>query len=121
VDFRDEMFDAVQLWHVLEHLSRERGNTALREIHRILKPYGQLDIEVPDMDQIAQAWVSGDYSKVELQQWIYGEDLGDGADYHRYGWDAQTLQDELVAEGFRITHAPETGLAIRFICERVAI
>lgn len=121
VDFRDEMFDAVQLWHVLEHLSYDRGMSALRELRRILVPHGRLDIEVPDMDRIVEAWVSEEHSRDDLQQWIYGEDIGDAADYHRYGWTADSLADALRETGFGILEMPDTGLAVRYIAERLEV
>lgn len=43
--YDDEQFDAVVLYHVLEHL--EDPLSELREIHRILKPGGIILIEVP--------------------------------------------------------------------------
>ena len=42
----DASFDAVTLWHVLEHLPEPR--TQLAQIHRLLRPGGQLVIEVPN-------------------------------------------------------------------------
>ena len=41
-------FDAIIMYHVLEHVYSPR--TFLREIHRILKPKGILIIEVPNID-----------------------------------------------------------------------
>lgn len=118
VDFRDEMFDAIQLWHVLEHLDMVGGHAALAELHRVLVPGGILDIEVPDMDRIAGAWVDGSQDRAGLQQWIYGEDIGDAADYHRYGWTGQSLADALRATDFEIVDSPDTGLAVRYICAK---
>lgn len=119
--FHDEMFHEVRLHHVLEHMSRDRGMMALREIHRILKPEGALDIEVPDMNRIANAWVAGDHAEEDLQQWIYGEDIGghgNAADFHRYGWSERALREAVAEVGFTVVGNPATGLAVRLICEK---
>jgi SAM-dependent methyltransferase len=44
--FADQRFDAVTLWHVLEHTPDPLA--VLREVSRILKPTGLLYIEVPN-------------------------------------------------------------------------
>lgn len=115
--FRPGTFDEVRLHHVLEHMGRDRGLMALREIHRILVPDGQLDIEVPDMGRIVDAWHSKQHTEQDLQQWIYGEDLGHAADFHRYGWSEEALYEAL-EPWFEIIEKPDTGLAVRFVCRR---
>jgi SAM-dependent methyltransferase len=121
VDFRDDTFDVIQAWHVLEHLPRHRGNSALREFFRVLKPGGLLDIEVPDMVRVCTAWLTGELNDDEFAQWAYGEDIGDKgnpADFHRYGWNEVSLQKELIAESYEIVEQPDTGLACRFIARK---
>lgn len=119
IDFRDSMFDEVRLHHVLEHLTFDRGRVALGEIHRVLKPGGILDIEVPDMDRIIEAWKMGRHQPADLQQWIYGEQLPhhEPGDSHRYGYSGPVLKSCLQDAGFRIVEEPETGLAVRYRAE----
>lgn len=45
--FPDDHFEAVTMWHVLEHLYDPAQ--ALREVHRILKPGGTLLLELPNL------------------------------------------------------------------------
>ena len=45
--FPEAAFDAVYLWHVLEHLPETR--TALSDVRRILRPEGMLVIAVPNL------------------------------------------------------------------------
>jgi SAM-dependent methyltransferase len=54
--FQDESFDAIVLWHVLEHLNGLSEN--LTSIQRILKPGGMLFLEVPNFSSW-QAVLSG--------------------------------------------------------------
>jgi predicted SAM-dependent methyltransferase len=121
VDFRDGMFDAIQAWHVLEHLPRERGNAALREFHRVLRLGGVLDIEVPDMVRVVAAWLDDELDDEGFAQWAYGEDIGDPADYHRWPWTRNTLVAEVQAAGFKILEAPESGYAVHLICEALEV
>lgn len=57
--YPDDFFDAVILWHVLEHLPHP--DQSLAEIRRILKPGGRLILAVPNFGscqsrRAAQAW-----------------------------------------------------------------
>jgi ubiquinone/menaquinone biosynthesis C-methylase UbiE len=119
-DFRNEMFDAVQLWHVLEHLSYDDANDALAEVFRILKPLGVLDVEVPDVARVVDAWLAGQLDDDGFQQWIYGEQLPrhEPGDSHRWGWWEPTLRAALHVAGFQVGEREETGLALRFIATK---
>jgi SAM-dependent methyltransferase len=54
--YADDSFDAVVLWHALEHLSDP--SAALRRAHQILRPGGLLVIAVPNFESV-QARVGG--------------------------------------------------------------
>jgi 2-polyprenyl-3-methyl-5-hydroxy-6-metoxy-1,4-benzoquinol methylase len=56
-DFADATFDAVVLSHVIEHVPDPEG--VLREIHRILKPGGQIRMLTPN----AAAWGHGHFGR----------------------------------------------------------
>lgn len=117
VDFRDGMFDEVVLHHVLEHLPRDGGEAALREVRRILKPTGTLDIATPDAFEVARQWVAGDIDEDDYQQWTYGEQLPYHApgDSHRYGWTAISLAMALAVAGFDDIDDRSGGLECRFV------
>lgn len=113
--FDDDTFDEIRCHHVLEHMIRDKSRIAVAALFRVLKPGGLFDVEVPDMTKIAQAWVEKKYTHAELQQWIYGEDLGGDYDGHRQALDRGDLSEILVEAGFHIVEEPETGLATRFV------
>lgn len=49
--FKDEFFDAITCFHVLEHI--EKPVPALEKAMRLLKPKGTLVVEVPNIDSFA--------------------------------------------------------------------
>ena len=55
-EFEDEKFDAIVIWHVLEHLPDPRK--AVKEMQRILRPGGKLFVAVPNFGSV-QARVFG--------------------------------------------------------------
>jgi SAM-dependent methyltransferase len=118
---QDAAFDEVKLHHVLEHMTREQATHSLRAIHRILKPDGVLDIEVPDLNRVCRAWVEGELDLDGLNQWLYGEQLGEEADLHRFGWTAESLRLKLQAEGFDVPGAEDTGHAVRFRARKIEV
>jgi predicted SAM-dependent methyltransferase len=120
VDFRNEMFDAVRLNHVLEHLDYAQAVRALEEAFRVLKPLGELDIEVPDLDRVVGAWLAGELDDDGFQQWVYGEQLKnhEPGDSHRFGWWEKPLRWELTQAGFEVGDREDTGLALRFIARK---
>ena len=114
----DEHFDEVRLHHVLEHMTHNQTTIALAAIFRVLKYGGTLDVECPDMTRIAEAWLDPHYTHEELQQWLYGEDLGGEFDIHRQAIDAESLRTFVEGAGFKIDDQPETGLAVRYIARK---
>jgi SAM-dependent methyltransferase len=49
--WEDNSVDEVNICHALEHVSWEDAQKTLREIYRVLKPGGDVEIEVPDMEK----------------------------------------------------------------------
>lgn len=115
-NFREDTFDEIRAHHVLEHLDGPSGQASLFGFHRILKPGGVLDIEVPDIGRVVDAWHEGEHTPQDLQQWIYGEQLTnhEAGDSHRYGYDEYILREALQLAGFDVPAREETGLAVRF-------
>jgi len=54
----DATVDVVYHSHVLEHFTREGGVTFLTECFRVLRPGGLLRIAVPDLENIARAYIA---------------------------------------------------------------
>jgi SAM-dependent methyltransferase len=118
----DESYDLVFASHVLEHIPWYRAVTALREIHRILKPQGEFEIYVPDFSFIVQCYTEqccGDDWRVfnEAGGWMtwvngrlftYGEDAVELKSdirpllqtHHKAAYDEPYLMARLLDAGF---------------------
>lgn len=118
--FRDETFHEIRLHHVLEHLPPGEAMLALMELHRILKPAGVLDIEVPDVLRVATAFANGELDHAGYSQWTLGEQLENHqpSDSHRSAWTETVLRDALGATRFVVGPREESGLALRFVARK---
>jgi len=52
----ENLFDRVYISHMLQYLPWYRAVTALRDVHRVLRPGGELEIYVPDFDALIQSY-----------------------------------------------------------------
>ncbi|MFO1478343.1 MAG: class I SAM-dependent methyltransferase [Verrucomicrobiota bacterium] len=64
LNFPAESFDAITLWHVLEHLSDPRS--LIEEARRILRPGGVLMIGVPDFGGWEARWTEGKWFHLDV-------------------------------------------------------
>ncbi|MFH1826209.1 MAG: class I SAM-dependent methyltransferase [bacterium] len=85
-NFPSDNFDAVTLFHVLEHLPEPA--LILKEVHRILKNHGLLIIQLPNID----SW----QFKIFKQRWF-----GLQIPYHLYHFSPETLKQLLKKAGFK--------------------
>jgi len=52
----EDTYDSIYLSHVLEHIEWYKTLKTLRELYRILKVGGRIEIHVPDIDKIIKAY-----------------------------------------------------------------
>jgi len=113
--FADESIETIEACHLFEHLPLHEALAALGEWARVLRPGGELLLEMPDFDacirllgasQDAQGY---DLAMLGVFGWPPGvEAHGDGW-AHRWGWSPVTLAIELGQRGFgHIEHLPVT-------------
>jgi predicted SAM-dependent methyltransferase len=57
IPFPNNSFDAVYHSHVLEHFSRQQGETLIKECTRVLKPKGILRVAIPDLEKIVREYL----------------------------------------------------------------
>jgi 2-polyprenyl-3-methyl-5-hydroxy-6-metoxy-1,4-benzoquinol methylase len=80
-------FQAVVLWHVLEHLPEPVAS--LKEIHRLLRPGGWLSVAVPNFGGAQARASKGNWFHLDLPR-------------HFWHFDAEALENLLESAGFQI-------------------
>ena len=109
LDFPENYFDEVMMVHCLEHLDMGQGSRAIMEAHRVLKPGGTLDIEVPDLLKACALMPTVHVThEGNNQPWhrvmglLYGTDGSDGeGQYHLCGYTQEYLRFKLEERGFK--------------------
>lgn len=99
--FRDEEFSEVYSRFFLEHLLRKDARITLKEMYRVLKKEGVLEIIVPNIAYFFKLFLteSGQKKEWALNK-IYGfENYVE--DHHYFGYDEETLKNFLTEAGFR--------------------
>jgi len=112
--FDDGSIDEILLKDVLEHVSYTRVEHVLRECYRVLKPGGQMYIQCPDMEAIAQKIIlSGEYDWRAISYWVYGDQNltqgEDPSDIHKSGFTIPTLKALLESIGFTVESIKNDG------------
>ncbi len=122
--WEDDSVDEVIFRESLEHFNREDGYEVLKEIYRILKPGGTLDLTVPNAPMQLIALCLCVNESVTIEQWLdpheppwgwpkyhedlmgathrtlfKGKDMGQG-DSHKTLYNAKTLSTVLQSIGF---------------------
>lgn len=95
--FRDECFYGIVASHVLEHVSMGGVKESLKEMHRVLRSQGTLQIHVPDMRWVAEKIIKEGLRR-DLIPAIYGCPEGLGG--HMMGFDALSLIAYVRLAGF---------------------
>ena len=85
--FGPQSFDAVRLWHVLEHV--EAPLALLRSARPLLRPSGVLIVGVPDFDSPARRMFGAQWAALQLP-------------FHRHHFNRKTLRQALTASGFQV-------------------
>ena len=102
--FSDCSFDDIYASHVLEHFDyKDDLSSTLREWNRVLKPFGQLYVSVPDIDVLAKLLLAKDRlttaERFHVMRMIFGGHI-DAHDYHYVGLNEEFLQKYLRDAGF---------------------
>ena len=99
--FNNNEFDCVYSRFFLEHLPRNDAKIALKEMHRVLKKGGFLEIIVPNLAYFCKLFIEEHGQKKEWAlNKIYGFEKYP-QDHHYFGYDFETLKKVLVEAGFK--------------------
>jgi predicted SAM-dependent methyltransferase len=113
--FKDNTFSDIYASHVVEHFDYvDELETTLREWNRVLIPGGNIYISVPDLDILAQLFLSKDKltsdEQFSVMRMIFGAHT-DQFDYHLVGLNQEFLTDYLSQAGFtHIRRVEKLGL-----------
>jgi SAM-dependent methyltransferase len=94
--YPDASADEIRASHVLEHFSHRMIGAVLADWTRVLRPGGMLRVAVPDLELIAQAYLSG--HPWPIQGYLMGGQVDD-RDYHKAAFDREALTEALRAAG----------------------
>lgn len=98
--FANETFSKVFSSHTLEHFARNEVDAVLDEWVRILKPDGEIQLNLPNIgwaaDEIQAGRITNDVLNV-----LYGAQSYD-LNYHKCGFTPQTVRKMLEARGFEV-------------------
>lgn len=96
--YPDNSVEEIRCSHMLEHLSYQDVDVALKEWYRVLKPGGRLRVSVPDVKKVAKLTAEDAYD----QNWRFFLMGGqtDGDDFHRSAFDETILGTYLEQCGF---------------------
>jgi len=114
--FGDGSVDGILCRDVLEHLSWRVIEDFLQDCLRVLRPRGEIHIQMPDMEAIAKRVVlnpSYRYQELEgwraISFWIYGSgDYGEKS-FHKAGFTIPTLRRLLQEVGFEVREIKNDG------------
>lgn len=102
--FKDEIADVIYASHFLEHFSTDEIPVLLQEMHRVLKPNGELRLSVPDLDKICKLYVveNIDWFTLPHNLWLglfYGSQRN-RYNFHKTGFNFRWLKFLLECAGF---------------------
>jgi hypothetical protein len=107
LDYPDGSVDTIRASHVLEHFSHTEVVEVVRHWVSKLAPGGLLRIAVPDLEYIAREYLAG--KAINVQGYLLGGQV-DENDYHKCAFDAEVLEEILIAAGLERLHRWDSEL-----------
>jgi predicted SAM-dependent methyltransferase len=89
LNFPDNTFDAVDAYHVLEHLTPQEGGGFVAEIFRVLKPDGVFRASVPDLQNLCREY---------LHDLRIASEETTSQNIQRYRWSVMAIFEQMVRE-----------------------
>lgn len=99
--FADNSVDEIWCEHVLEHLQQKYFIPAIKELYRILKVSGKLEIRLPDIIYTLKGFLTAEYNERWDLWWrrIYGAQIHPG-EFHLTCFDKERVERLLTEAGF---------------------
>jgi predicted SAM-dependent methyltransferase len=93
--FAEQSADYVVLNHVYEHSGLGEADCLISEAYRVLKFGGSLIVTVPDLRELAMAWLTERLDTITYAITLYGAFMGHDEDRHKFGYDYELLSTNL--------------------------
>jgi len=117
LDYSSNSVDHILLRDFLEHLSKWRQQSFLENVHKVLKPGGDVYIQLPDLETLAKRYLNILENPTEMQHPLTAEQFASSlyggqeyeGNYHKWGYDNKYLTKRLIDIGFLIKYAHGDG------------
>lgn len=93
--FANESGDYFVLNHVYEHSGLGEADGLITEAYRVLRLGGSLIVTVPDLRELAMAWLTERLDTITYAITLYGAYMGHDEDRHKFGYDYELLAKNL--------------------------
>ncbi len=109
--FPDSSVDEIHTSHMVEHLTPEQLEEAIKEWQRVLKPGGKLTVRCPNFEIYLREWLEGDdeYRRNWGRINIFGHSTRGEGLQHRNGFSASLLAGLFAKHGFRTLRSEATS------------
>ena len=94
--FADHSAELIVSHHCIEHMGCGEADGFIKEARRLLCPRGSLLIFVPNIRELARAFLMGKIDEYIFNANMYGAYMGDEADRHRWGYSLDGMVDYLI-------------------------
>lgn len=107
IPYETSTVESIHSEHSLEHVSKLEAEAAIAEWARVLKPYGTLDLEIPDLEACCANYVNDVNNRWWHEMTIhgrqnYGNPPNPMGEFHKTGFDDKLITKLLVRNNFRI-------------------
>lgn len=103
--FDTNSVDEILFYHTIEHIEKRYHQDIYRELNRILKPEGILNLAYPEFTEIVENWKTNFQGKKDFwEMTIYGAQRSQ-SDFHVALMHTPDVKLELIKAGFRIVSA----------------
>jgi len=118
LDLPDDYADEISAIHLFEHIPTPKVKETLLEWLRVLKPNGQLSLEMPCLDNIVALWNQGVRNDDLIGRALFGMPEPDTMQHH-WCYSKQQIGDLMTKAGYKMVrfeepffHVPQRDLRV---------
>lgn len=116
IPFRNEFFDEVYAIDIIEHMTVDDAEKGLREVARVLKPFGKAFFQLPSLRGIVDEYLAGATAE-KVSWWLFGgQDYKEN--YHYAVYDDESFRRALQRNGLKMTSVVFDGTNMKVEAEK---